>query len=285
MITEVQVPGHVRVKQIVVNSDHWIIVDEAGSIVHVDVPEISPSHMEFTRLLHFHSGGITAMQADRTGHSAVSGDAAGSIWAYDLRSQTRVCSRTFLTGVTCITGASVNMDTKETVYYVGHEGGFLRQLLRCTDGWHVLKCYRPHQQTLIAMALSPGGETLVTCGQDGSLFFFSVADNCLEPHALVKLSQTPASLVWNASGVVVGCENGVLLCVQPPANHDHNTAATFECDAAITQHTFMLPRSLWPQPPKKASTEDETVDPETKTGVTVLVERPRCSATDTGHRT
>lgn len=266
LIAEIKVPGNVRVKQIIDSGDHWVIVDEAGSIVHVEVPDISPARMKFTRLLHFHSGGITAMLTDRTSHNAVSGDAAGSIWAYDLQSHACLASRTFPTAITCITAASTVMDTKESVYYVGHEGGFLRQLLRCTDGWHLTKCYRPHQQALIAMSLSPDGSSLVTCGQDGSLFFFSAEDNCLEPHAFTTLSREPVALVWIAAGVVVGCQDGMLLCVQPPDSHDHVAAATFQYEPTVAEHAFTLPKAMWPAPPKEASSRRQTGDADAMAG-------------------
>ena len=255
LITEVKVPGNVRVKQLVAGGKHWVVVDEAGSLVHVDVAEISPARMTFKRLLQFHAGGITAMLTDRTSHTAVSGDVAGSIWAYDLQSQACVTSRKFPTAITCITGASIMVDTKESCYYVGFQGGFLRQLLRCADGWHLTKCYRRHQETLIAMALSPDGGRLVTCGQDGSLFFFLADDNCLEPQAFTVLSRSPAAMVWTTTGVVIGCHDGMLLCVQPPDQHDHNAAATFQFDATVAHEAFRLPKSMWPAPPKKACSE------------------------------
>lgn len=256
--------------------------------MHVDVPEMTPSQMKFTRLMKFHSGGITALVADRSGHGAVSGDAAGSVWAYDLQSQSFVCTRAFPTGVTCITGASAKIDTKESVWYVGHQGGFLRQLLRCTDGWHLRKCCRPHQQSVVAMAVSPDGASLVTCGGEGHLFFFCVEDNCLEPHAAVNLSKSPVSMVWTEIGVVVACEAGILLCVQPPDNHDHTTAASFLCEAKITEQTFMLPKSLWPKPPANPGSGDEAADADDKTGAAMAVERAtsvhRCRCTEQHER-
>ena len=98
---------------------------------------------------------------------------------------------------------------------------------------------------------------MVTCGTDRTLFFFTINDETLVPMTYTLLPCSATSAVWTSQGVIVGCEDGTLLCVIPPQSHDHVAAATYEFKPEIAQHKFVLPQSLWPPPPKKEAAADD----------------------------
>lgn len=257
MITEVYVPGGARIKSIVDAGEYWMLQDESGSLIHVTVPEISLACMEFTKLWSFHSGGISRAVLDRESHSSVSVDTSGSIWAYDLQTRESVAKRKFSQGITCLSRAHQSMDTNQSVFFLGHENGFVRQVVRCSDGWRLAACFRAHKSRVLAVCCSPSGEEVVTCGTDRTLFFFAINDEALVPMAFTVLPCSATSVVWTTQGVIVGCEDGTLLCVTPPQSHDHVAAATYEFKPEIAQQQFMLPPPLWPPPPKKEPSQDE----------------------------
>lgn len=258
MLSEVHMPGGARIKSIVDAGEYWMVQDESGSLIHVTVPEISLDCMEFTKLWSFHSGGISRAVLDSESHSAVSVDTSGSIWAYDLQSGEAIAKRKFPQGITCLIRAHHVVDSNQSMFFLGHEHGFVRQVLRCSDGWRLAACYRAHKGGVLAVCSSPSGGEVVTCGSDRTLFFFTVNDDGnLEPLAFSVLPHSPTALVWTSQGVIVGCDNGTLLCVTPPQNHDHVAAATYEFKAEIAQQEFLLPQSLWPPPPEKEVEEGE----------------------------
>lgn len=257
MITEVKVPGGARIKSIVDAGEFWMLQDESGSIIHVTVPEISLDCMEFTKLWSFHSGGISAAVLDRDSHACVSVDTSGSIWSYSLQSRESLATRKFPQGITCLAQAHSSMDSNQSVFLIGHEHGFIRQVVRCSDGWRLAACFRAHKSSVIAMSCSPSGAELVSCGSDRNLFFFTFNDGIIEPHGFTAIPSSATSAVWTTQGVIVGCDNGALLCVTPPESHDHVSATTYEFQAEITQHEFILPQSLWSPPPKKEAEDGE----------------------------
>ena len=257
MITEVYVPGGARIKSIVDAGDFWMLQDESGSLMHVTVPEISLECMDFTKLWSFHSGGISRAVIDRDSHNCVSVDTSGSIWAYDLRTREALAKHKFPQGITCLMRAHQSMDTNQSVFFLGHEHGFVRQVVRCSDGWRLAACFRAHKGGVLAVCISPSGGEVVTCGSDRTLFFFNINDEALVPMAFTLLPCSATSVVWTSQGVIVGCEDGTLLCVIPPQNHDHAAAATYEFKAEISLHKFVLPQSLWPPPPKKEAAADD----------------------------
>jgi WD40 repeat protein len=257
MLTEVPVPGGARIKSIVDAGKFWILLDEAGSLIHVTVPEISVDCMEFKILWSFHSGGISKAVLDSGSHSCVTVDKSGSIWSYDLRSRKALAKRQFPQGITCMLRAPVTMDPNQRVFLLGHDHGFVRQVVRCSDGWRLAACFRAHKSAVLALCSSPSGGEVVSCGSDCTLFFFTINNGKLQPLAFTLLPHSPTAVVWTSQGVIVGCDNGTLLCVAPPKSHDHMAATTYEFKADISQHSFILPKSLWPPPPKKAPQDDE----------------------------
>lgn len=268
MITEVLVPGGARIKSIVDAGEYWMLQDESGSLIHVTVPEISLECMEFTKLWSFHSGGISRAVLDRESHCSVSVDTSGSIWAYDLQSREALAKRKFPQGITCLVRAHQSIDSNQSVFFLGHENGFVRQVVRCSDGWRLAACFRAHKSEVLAVCSSPSGGEVVTCGTDRTLFFFTVNDGNLEPLAFAVLPHSPTAVVWTSEGVIVGCEDGTLLCVTPPQTHDHEAIATYEFKPEIAQQEFVLPQSLWPPPPKKKADEGEEGEGKVDEGMT-----------------
>jgi WD40 repeat protein len=257
MLTEVKVPGGARIKSLTTAGQNWFLLDESGSLQHIKVPEISLDCMEFSKLWSFHSGKICHLFVDDASHSAVSADSSGNIWAYDLLSRTSFTTRKFPQGITCLIRAHRSQDTNQSVFFLGHDEGFLRQVVRCSDGFHLSACVRPHKEAVAAVCISPIGSLLASCGHDRTLFFFTVEDNVLEPLAFCSIPLAPITAIWTMEGVIIGCEDGTLLCVTPPDSHDHTTHATYEYTAVILQREFTLPKELWPAPPKPDKGVDE----------------------------
>jgi WD40 repeat protein len=253
MVAEIFVPGGARIKSLLDSKDHWLLMDEGGRILKATLPQsgsISQESVTFTTLLNFHGKGVSKLLSDRYGHYTISCGRDKSIWVHSPTSQACTAVRHFASGVTCMIEVPGTPASGET-YLLGHEGGFVRRIIRCADGWKLTHAFRPHRSCVTCICASPDASGIATTAEDGTLFFFSLQGAALTPTAYTSLSQCPVSIVWLDQGIVVGCQDGTVLQVTLPTEHDHVSTGTYEYTADIANHTFQLPKGLWPQKPKK----------------------------------
>ena len=250
LVGEIPVPGGAHVKTLLDTAGQWLLLDERGRLLRVDLPQtghITKDSVAFTTLVSFHAAGVTQLLPDAAGRCAVSASLDGSVWAHNLDANTRASSRRFPAGVTCMVEAPASASHqvgKSRAYLLGHADGTLRRVVRCADGWRMTHALKPHKHSVAAICIAPSGDELATVSDDGTVFFFELDAAALTPRALVTLAKEPAAALWLQGGLVVGCTDGALLRVTPPGQHSHEAAGTYACDAQVEEWAFQPPAGL-----------------------------------------
>ncbi len=138
---------------------------------------------------------------------------------------------------------------------------------------------KPHKGAVTAIAVSAHAERVVTCGEDGTVFFLGLTNltgleaaaaggawagpcGVLVPQAYVRLPQGCGAVLcatWDAAGegVLLGTSRGTILQVPlPPGDLDtHHSFEWVGGTAAVRSYTFCAPKP--PKPKKKKGKKGE----------------------------
>lgn len=180
-VDEVKVCPGGRIRSMVWERRHWIILDGTGALWRVDLPQggsLSKGAV-VSRLLEFHAGGIVGLAASPVAHVAMTAGRDGSLRVFDCAARSLKATLMFNQPAMCFT--TVGSDA--TLAVVGFKDGVIRAVLRLEDGLLLTAAYKPHKGAVTALAVAPDGTRLVTAGEDGTLFFFDIAG----PHAITPL--------------------------------------------------------------------------------------------------
>ena len=165
--------GLCNVKSIITTEpDHWLVQDANGGIVRVAVGEDGEIG-ESTRLTSFHGGSINGMDVSAVSDHAVTAGSDGTVrlWAYAEKRE--VYRHKFCAGCTFVQMAPAYVDGSQRTIVAGFDDGVVRILLRCSDGFKVIDCFKPHSKKVTVVRFSPDGNVLATGSSDGTVFFLA----------------------------------------------------------------------------------------------------------------
>ena len=253
-LDEVLVAPGARVKSLLWERRQWLILDEAGALYRVSLPDSGAvsKGCSTARLQEFHSGGIISVMASPKAHLAITAGADGSLRVFDYQQRALRHMVMFGSAITCVCGMPREVDPGLTRVISGHGDGVVRLALRCSDGFKLLSVFKPHRGAVTAIAVSLDGRHLASCGEDNTIFFFALSASAeCTPLAYTAVAATATCAVWSpdATRLLVGCKNGKLYDVLAPLD-DHENHHSFETSLPSREFAFKLPR------PKKAKKEE-----------------------------
>eukprot|EP00899_Mesostigma_viride_P010867 jgi/Mesvir1/19782/Mv13079-RA.2 len=238
-------PG-VRIKQLLRLQDHWIVQDEAGALLRVNLPSF-----ETQVLLECHAGSINAVAASPLNHFAASCSSDGSVRLTAYRERKTLFNRRFPCGApggaTCLLWLPRMFDPFARTVAAGFADGVLRVMLRCMDQWKLVHVVKPHKAAITCISMSPDSMILASGSQDRTIFFLDTKKS-FGPIGFVKLPSEATCMEWsrNSQWLLVGCAGGDILRLSRPSS-SANVTSTFHILVEMQMYNFVLPKL-----PKKA---------------------------------
>ena len=254
--------GLCNVKSIITTEpDHWLVQDANGGIVRVAVGEDGEIG-ESTRLTSFHGGSINGMDVSAVSDHAVTAGSDGTVrlWAYAEKRE--VYRHKFCAGCTFVQMAPAYVDGSQRTIVAGFDDGVVRILLRCSDGFKVIDCFKPHSKKVTVVRFSPDGNVLATGSSDGTVFFLAAKYPKSPPKApkLPGVTLTPIGFAKAPGGVsaiqwhenmkdpklLVGCESGHAFEMKSPnwkpgQPDSVDSTVTYEFEPTATHYKFNRP--------------------------------------------
>jgi WD40 repeat protein len=213
-IMETHCGGEVEVLHMLRGDDHWLVQDAKGGLTKVFIPSY-----EVERILDVHAGQITELCVSPVSHIAVTCGVDGSVRCWDIAKAEAITSKRFGAQALSMVWAPDTVDPDNRTLLVGFSDGVLRVLQRFADNMKLITVIKPHSCPVIQLALAPDGTSLVTAGQDGSLFFFSIGSmgTKIEPMGFITLPGPVRALQWapNSDKVIMVCGGEVVEVVKP----------------------------------------------------------------------
>jgi len=255
--------GLCSVKSIITTEpDHWLVQDANGGIVRVGIGE-GGELGESRQLTSFHGGCINGMDISAVSDHAVTAGSDGTVrlWAYAERRE--VYRSKFCAGATFVQMAPAYVDGSQRTVIAGFDDGVVRILLRCSDGFKIVDCFKPHNKRVTVAKFSPDGSVLATGSADGTVFFLAakypksppkapkLPGVTLAPIGFAKAPGGVSALQWHENmkepKLLVGCETGHAFEMKAPnwkpgQPDSVDSTITFEFEATATHYTFNRPR-------------------------------------------
>ena len=255
--------GLCSVKSIITTEpDHWLVQDANGGIVRVAIGE-GGELGESRQLTSFHGGCINGMDISAVSDHAVTAGSDGTVrlWAYAERRE--VYRSKFCAGATFVQMAPAYVDGSQRTVIAGFDDGVVRILLRCSDGFKIVDCFKPHNKRVTVAKFSPDGSVLATGSADGTVFFLAakypksppktpkLPGVTLAPIGFAKAPGGVSALQWHENmkepKLLVGCETGHAFEMKAPnwkpgQPDSVDSTITFEFEATATHYTFNRPR-------------------------------------------
>mmetsp|Transcript_9196 Transcript_9196/g.18000 ORF Transcript_9196/g.18000 Transcript_9196/m.18000 type:complete len:1645 (+) Transcript_9196:104-5038(+) len=180
---EVQVKG-AHVAGMRRGKDHWLIQDKNGGLLKLSIPDF-----KIETISRFHAGGITGGFMSTKAHNMITCGEDGSIRCWDLLNKTEIFSKKLGAAASCIIPVPESLCKSENRILMGFADGVLRQFERRNKGFELVHVCKPHNVTILSVAISPDGTTLATAAEDKTIFFLDV-----------KLGYTPIGFVKIKNG-------------------------------------------------------------------------------------
>ena len=149
--------GLCNVKSIITTEpDHWLVQDANGGIVRVARRgegwrdwRVHPPHQLST------AAASTAWDVSAVSDHAVTAGSDGTVrlWAYAEKRE--VYRHKFCAGCTFVQMAPAYVDGSQRTIVAGFDDGVVRILLRCSDGFKVIDCFKPHSKKVTVVRFSP----------------------------------------------------------------------------------------------------------------------------------
>ena len=159
--------------------------------------------------------------------------------------------------------APAYVDGSQRTVIAGFDDGVVRILLRCSDGFKIVDCFKPHNKRVTVAKFSPDGSVLATGSADGTVFFLAakypksppkapkLPGVTLAPIGFARAPGGVSALQWHENmkepKLLVGCETGHAVEMKAtnwkPGQPDSvDSTITFEFEATATHYTFNRPR-------------------------------------------
>jgi WD40 repeat protein len=208
----------------------WLVQDGAGALYKADLPiQLAMP------VLQFHAGAITGLDASPSTALAATCGADGTVRVWSYVDRALLFTHRFAAGASCLTWASLNVDTSARTLAVGFSDGTLRVLQVCRDGLRLLAALKPHATGIRHVLYSPDGSLLVTTAADASVFFIDATKS----YAALGFMQLPApatAACWAADGASLLVSHG----------HELVALAAPEPGTLDSTQTFFLPLAATP---------------------------------------
>ncbi|CAG9785673.1 unnamed protein product [Diatraea saccharalis] len=218
---------------------YWYAQDGNGGVwnIELDIDKIECDHRKFFTC---HAGGVVAMAALRNHPILVTAGEDGALLAYNTQNHVLLSRHQFPTKITCLLYPPADVDETSRILMLGFEDGIMRTLLlhperlqtltqmidvrihSCltihsddsenSDVVDMISLLKPHSKAIVQITINEQRTLLVTCGQDSTIFMYSLEKKT--PFVLHRLGfiETPnniAYMTWKPQE-----ERVLLLCGQ-----------------------------------------------------------------------
>ncbi|GBG93046.1 hypothetical protein CBR_g58401 [Chara braunii] len=243
-VEEICIGAGVRIKSLLREPDHWLIQDEGGSLLRVQLPTYRP-----IKLLDFHMGSISAIDCSPISHHAVTGGSDGTIRLFDYRRKTHLHSRRFNAAVTTLSWLPKHVESSGRTVISGFADGVVRVLSCSATSWDLRHVLKPHKAAVNAIAVTHDGQVVASASADATVFFFDQVTT-FGPIGFVELTAVPSCMSWSEDGsrLLFGCVDGSVFEMSRP-NALVDTTKTFRLD--ITTRVIDFKRPVIAAPKKK----------------------------------
>ena len=193
----------VSVQSMEKGSDHWLIQDSNGSMIKMNEADKSTE-----TLMQFHSRGIKALVVSPIDHFAATAGADGTIRCWDYVDKKELYSTKFPCAASCAAWAPLSLDQSAKTILVGFTNGVVRVLMRTATEWKLMQVLKPHNKCVTAVAYSPDGKSMATCGEDNTIFLFDASKSQYQPLGFYDLGAKINSADWrgDSRAVLVACQ-------------------------------------------------------------------------------
>jgi WD40 repeat protein len=211
--------------------DHWLVLDAAGALWHLD------SKLKAQRTLEFHAGPLAGVVCSNAAHVAATLGADGSLRLNDFVKHQTLATMRFNAAGTALCGLPRELDLTGGLFVAGFADGVVRVLQRCSDGIQMINAFKSHSGRVSQVAVSVTGLAAVG-GHDGTIFFVQL--DPFTPIGFVSLGSPITSISWSMSGthLVASTEAGRVVRMDRPHVEQFDTTATFEITPATADLVY-----------------------------------------------
>eukprot|EP00163_Fabomonas_tropica_P003294 TRINITY_DN1277_c0_g1_i2.p1 TRINITY_DN1277_c0_g1~~TRINITY_DN1277_c0_g1_i2.p1 ORF type:complete len:1610 (+),score=529.40 TRINITY_DN1277_c0_g1_i2:771-5600(+) len=234
-LDEIQPAEGVAISQVARSDKTWLVADRNGALWQLELPSYHPEQLK-----SFHAGGITAVDTSPVAHFVATTGVDGTVRVYDYFGKEALLCEKFPNPGTALTWVPKTVDPNATSIIAGFENGVVRVLNVTKKELVLTSVFKPHTDTITAMAYSPDGTILCTVSADKNVFFLNVQKN-YEPIGFVQGPGVLTSLCWHPSGkhLLVTTDDGLVVeYSSPDASVGVDTTKSFEIELNHREYLF-----------------------------------------------
>eukprot|EP00698_Gefionella_okellyi_P015023 TRINITY_DN4206_c0_g1_i1.p2 TRINITY_DN4206_c0_g1~~TRINITY_DN4206_c0_g1_i1.p2 ORF type:complete len:1598 (+),score=505.86 TRINITY_DN4206_c0_g1_i1:63-4856(+) len=222
-LNEIRVGDNVRIRDLLKQEDHWMVQDASGGVWRLDLPSYKP-----TQLIQCHSGSVSAVSCNPGSQIAATTGLDGSVRIVDYVNKKLLTSAHFRAGGTTLLWLPLDLDKTGRTLLAGFNDGVVRVLQRCTDGFKLVRVFKPHSSKVNMLAVSTQERMLATCGEDGDIFFIDLTAD-YQPLGYVQAGSPVKSVAYSTDGrKLLACtQAGRVIEYESPRSHVFDTSTTF----------------------------------------------------------
>ncbi|KAJ8721473.1 hypothetical protein PYW07_002248 [Mythimna separata] len=276
----------------------WYAQDGNGGIWVVDL-EIDKLECDHQKVVTCHAGGVVALAALRTHPILITAGEDGTLQAYNTETHTLLARYLFPKPVSCMLYPPLDVDSTSCILIVGFADGIMRTLLfhpelledrnemldirvNSTTTIHsvdsvnpdvmdMISLLKPHSKAITQISINPQRTLLVTCGEDSTIFVYSLKRGT--PFTLYRIGfiETPnniAYMTWKPEEervlLLCGQVGLVMETVLPEAKIRHyDEITTFKLDFESYKETLVKKHYMrnrpFPEEEDLASIDEEAL--------------------------